>query len=116
MPSAQPTLSGAALRDMLRRLVATIGTAPTIQEGLYRAYMSDLMHLARFNDGSRDFQSEFQAIVAELRTRLGFDNSGNWKIGASTLRSEQARAILSRLEALASRGKHAQGGRMTLGP
>jgi hypothetical protein len=100
---------------MLRRLVATAGSAPTLQEGLYRAYLSDLAHLARFNDGTRAFQGEFHAIVAELRTRLGFDNSGHVKIGASTLRSEQAAAILARLEALASSVEHAQRSRILVG-
>jgi hypothetical protein len=112
MTSPEQTQSAAAIRELLRRLVASAAASPTIQEGLYRAYTSDLAHLVRYDDGPRAFQSEFRAIVAELRTRLGFDDSGNVKIRSSTLRSEQAATILSRLEALASSAEHAERNRM----
>jgi hypothetical protein len=108
MHAPQSTRSATATCEVLRRVVASAATASTVQEGLYRAYLSDLAHLARYDDNPKGFQREFQAIVAELRTGLGFDDSGNVKIGPSTLRSEQATTILTRLEALARSAEHDQ--------
>lgn len=104
-PATPTAQSVAVLSQVLRRAIFAAYASPTLQEGLYRAYLSDLWHLARFDDGQSALQSELRAAITDLRTRLGFEEATGVKIAASTLDSPCAIAILTRLETLAARSE-----------
>jgi hypothetical protein len=97
--------SAAVLAQVLRRAISAASASPTLQEGLYRVYLSDLWHLTRFDDGQSALQLELRAAITDLRTRLGFDEATGTKIAPSTLDSSCATAILTRLEILAVRSE-----------
>jgi hypothetical protein len=86
----------------LRQAVATTNSSLTLQEGLYRAYKSDLCDLPYFDDVPTALETELQSVLVELRSVFGFDEATGTKLAASTLDRKQAAAILARLEKIAS--------------
>lgn len=97
--------SAAVLARVLRRAISVASASPTLQEGLYQAYLADLWHLTRFDDGQSALHLELRAAITDLRTRLGFDEATGMKIAPSTLDSPCATDILTRLETLAARSE-----------
>jgi hypothetical protein len=92
----------AAARD-LRQAVVQVRTSLTLQEGLYRAYMTrlcdlevDLRHLPR------GLKAAIHEVVTDLRTTLGLDEHTRTKMAPSTLDQQHAELLLARLEAIAS--------------
>jgi len=86
----------------LRHAVATTNSSLTLQEGLYRAYKSDLCDLPYFDDVPIALEAELQSVLAELRSVFGLDETTGAKLAGSTLDRKRAAAILARLETIAS--------------
>jgi len=86
----------------LRQAVVTTHSSLTLQEGLYRAYKSDLRDLPYFDEVPATLEAELQSVLTELRSVFGFDETTGTKLAASTLDRKRAAAILARLEAIAS--------------
>ena len=86
----------------LRQAVVTTHSSLTLQEGLYRAYKSDLCDLPYFDEVPATLEAELQSVLTELRSVFGFDETTGAKLAASTLDRKRAAAILARLETIAS--------------
>jgi hypothetical protein len=86
----------------LRQAVTRTAASLTLQEGLYRAYLSDLCDLPYFDDVPTTLEAELQSVLAELRSVFGFDEGSGTKRAESRLDRKQATAILARLESIAS--------------
>jgi hypothetical protein len=108
MTSSSPGVSVTESRSLqvvargLRQAVARTHASLTLQEGLYRAYLTDLCDLPYFDDVPTALETELQSVLAELRGVFGLDEATGTKVTASTLDRQRASEILMRLEAIAS--------------
>ncbi len=80
----------------LQSAIATAGSSPTLQEGLYEAYSRHLRYLDDLHDLPADLRDAITCLVESLRVALGFDAVTGQKTTPSVLGYDAAAVLLER--------------------